>query len=214
MTNLFSRTRLLESKIDEYLDHTSEVGLLFQEAMKDYLGGRVAEFEERRAKVGELENRADQLRREVEHQLYVETLIPESRGDVLGLLEQTDEVINGVKTSLMLVSVEHPRVPEDLCPGYLELVEYAGRAIQELVKGVRAFFRNLSAVADHTHKVAFWEKEADKVAEKLKRSVFQLDIDLSLKIQLGDFVTHIDSVTDQAEDVSERLSISAIKRTI
>ena len=35
MAHLFAKTRLLESKIDEYLDHTSEVGLLFLEAIKD-----------------------------------------------------------------------------------------------------------------------------------------------------------------------------------
>ncbi len=214
MANLFSRTKLLESKIDQYLDNTSEVGLLFHEALKDYLSGRSDEFEERRAKVTDLESAADGLRREVEHQLYVETLIPESRGDVLGLLEQTDDVISGVKTVLMQISVEQPVVPEEVCPGWLELVDYASRAVQELVKGVRAYFRNPSTVADYVHKVAFWEKEADKVAERLKRNIFQLDLDLSRKMQLGTFVMYIDSVTDQAEDVSERLSISTIKRTI
>ncbi len=214
MTNLFSRTKLLESKIDQYLDNTSEAGLLFHEALKDYLSGRFEEFEERRAKVSELESDADGLRRDVEHQLYIETLIPESRGDVLGLLEQTDDVISGIKTVLMQISVEKPNVPEAVCPGWLELVDYASRAVQELVMGVRAYFRNPSTVADHVHKVAFWEKEADKVAERLKRSIFELELDLSCKLQLGNFVMQIDSVTDQAEDVSERLSISTIKRTI
>ena len=108
MANLFARTRLLESKIDEYLNHTSEVGLLFREAVKNFMDGRLDEFEERRGKVCDLENHADELRREVERQLYIETLIPESRGDVLGLLEQTDDVINHVKLALMQVSVENP----------------------------------------------------------------------------------------------------------
>ncbi len=214
MANLFARTRLLESKIDEYLNHTSEVGLLFREAMKNFLDGRLDEFEERRGKVCDLENHADELRREVERQLYIETLIPESRGDVLGLLEQTDDVINHVKHALMQVSVENPDIPDELGESYLELADYGSRAVQELVMGVRAFFRNTAAVPDHAHKVAFWEKEADKVAERLKRRIFQLNIDLSHKIQLGDFVMHVDSIADQAEDVSERLSISTIKRSI
>ncbi len=151
-------------------------------------------------------------------------LTPETHGNAVGLgiaefcttrlLEQTDEVISGIKTVLMRVSMERPSVPESVCPGWLELVDYAGRAVQELVMGVRGFFRNPQGVADHAHKVAFWEKEADKVAERLGRSIFELDLDLSHKLQLRDFVMHIDSVTDQAEDVSERLSISTIKRTI
>ncbi len=43
---------------------------------------------------------------------------------------------------------------------------------------------------------------------------FAMDEELACKIHLGSFVRHIDTVADQAEDVSERLSISAIKRSI
>jgi predicted phosphate transport protein (TIGR00153 family) len=214
MPRIFEKTKLLESKIDEYLNHTSQVGLLFPEAMKDYLEGRHEEFESRKHQVSELENRADGLRREVETQLYVETLIPESRGDVLGLLEHTDEVISAAKVTLEQFSVESPDIPSELVADYLELADYGCRAVQELVMGIRAFFKTSSAVTDHVHKVAFWEKEADTVAERLKRRIFEMDCDLACKIHRSNFVWHIDAVADEAEDVSERLSISAIKRSI
>jgi predicted phosphate transport protein (TIGR00153 family) len=214
MNKLFAKTRLLESKIDSYLDHTSEVGLLFREAIKDYLGERYEEFEERRRQVTELENKADQLRLEVERQLYIETLIPDARGDVLGILENTDEVINTAKETLMLVSVQRPRIPGDLTVDYLELADHGCQAVQELVMGIRAFFRNAPTVTDYVHKVCFWEKEADKVGERLKRKIFESDLELARKLHLGDFVVHVDTLADEAEDVSERLSISAIKRSV
>lgn len=214
MTSIFAKTKLLESKIDEYLNHTSQVGLLFLEAIRDYLEGRVEEFEGRRKQVSELENHADELRREVEREIYMETLIPESRGDVLGLLEQTDEVISAAKVTLEQVSVENPDIPAELDKDYVELADYGNRAVQELVMGIRAYFRTSSTVTDFVHKVAFWEKEADKVGERLKRRIFAMDCELACKIQRGSFVRHIDTVADQAEDVSERLSISAIKRSI
>jgi predicted phosphate transport protein (TIGR00153 family) len=184
------------------------------EAVRDYLGGRNDEFESRRQQVSELENHADRLRHDVEHELYVETLIPESRGDVLGLLEQTDEVISAAKVTLEQFSVEAPDIPSELADDFLELADYGNRAVQELVMGIRAYFRTSSSVADHVHKVAFWEKEADKVGERLKRRIFEGDVELACKIHRGSFVWHIDAVADQAEDVSERLSISAIKRSV
>lgn len=214
MTGLFSKTNLLESKIEEYLDHTSEVGMLFLEAIKDHLNGRSTQFESRRKQVNDLENHADDLRRQVERQLYLETLIPESRGDVLGILEHTDEVINKAKVALMRLSVQRPEIPESVHQEYTEIADYGSRAVQELVAGIRAFFRNPTAVTDHVHKVGFWEKEADKVAERLQRCIFDMEIELSRKIHLSDFVRNIDAVADEAEDVSERLSISAIKRSI
>jgi predicted phosphate transport protein (TIGR00153 family) len=214
MDKIFGRTRLLESQIDEYLNNTSQVGLLFLEAIKDYLEGRADEFESRRQQVGELENRADELRHEVERMLYVETLIPESRGDVLGILEHTDEVINAAKVTLARFSTERPDIPDELDCEFLELADYGNRAVQELVMGIRAFFHT-SAVTDYVHKVAFWEREADTVAERLRRRIFDADsVELACKIHRGSFVRHIDTVADEAEDVSERLSISAIKRSI
>ncbi len=214
MTSLFGKTRELESKIDEFLDHTSQVGLLFLEGIRNYLDERVEEFEQRCAQVTELEKRADDLRHEIERQLYIETLIPDSRGDVLGIMEHTDEVINIAKATLTQFSVEEPDIPNELDADYLELANFGNRSVQELVSGIRSFFRGGRSVSDYTHKVAFWEKEADQVAEKLRRRIFETDLDLSRKIHLGNFVRLIDAMADEAEDVSERLAISAIKRSI
>jgi predicted phosphate transport protein (TIGR00153 family) len=214
MQGIFSRTKDLEAKIDRFLDTATDVGLLFQEAVRDYMGHRIEEFERRRQRVSDLEKEADALRLEVERQLYTYTLIPEARGDVLGLLEQTDEVINNAKTALMRFSVQRPRVPEDLAEGYVELAIFGGNAVDELIQGIRAYFLNDQSVPDRVHKVKFWEKEADAVAEQLKRRVFEKDIELARKIHLDDFVQYIDMVADVAEDVSERLAISAIKRFV
>jgi predicted phosphate transport protein (TIGR00153 family) len=214
MATLFGKTKHLEAKIDEFLSHASEVGLLFLEGIRNYLEGRAEEFEARCAQVTELEKHADDLRHEIERQLYLETLIPESRGDVLGILEHTDEVINSAKATLTQFSVEAPDIPDDLDADYLELADFGSRAVQELVSGIRSFFRSGSSVSDYTHKVSFWEKEADQVGEKLRRRIFEHDLDLSQKIHLSNFVQHIDAVADEAEDVSERLAISAIKRSI
>jgi len=214
MAKLFAKTRLIESKIDAYLDYASEVGLLFREAIKDYLGGRHEEFEERREQVSELENQADVVRKEVERQLYAETLIPDARGDVLGILENTDAVINTAKETMTLLSVQRPRIPKDLNAEYVELADHGCQAVQELVMGIRAFFRSAPTVSDYVHKVHFWEKEADKVGERLKRKIFDSELELARKLHLGDFVVHVDTLADEAEDVSERLAISAIKRSI
>ncbi|MBD3366863.1 MAG: DUF47 family protein [Candidatus Eisenbacteria bacterium] len=212
MEKIFSKTKALEAQIGRFLDTATDVGLLFQEAIKDYMHGEVDNFERRRERVSELEKEADRLRLEIERQLYTYTLIPESRGDVLGLLERTDEVINAAKTALMRFSVQRPRVPEDLSDDYIELACFGGRAVDELILGIRGYFMNDRTVTDRAHKVKFWEKEADAVAERLKRRIFDKDIELARKIHLDDFVLYIDMVADEAEDVSERLTISVIKR--
>ncbi|MEN6311297.1 MAG: DUF47 family protein, partial [Acidobacteriota bacterium] len=107
----FNRSKILETKIDDFLDTISQGSIVFREGIKEYLDGRTADFENAIAGISKLENRADELRRDVEKQIYTYSLIPEIRGDVLGLLENMDNVINGEKKTLIQFSVEGPDIP-------------------------------------------------------------------------------------------------------
>ncbi len=212
---LFRRTRVLESEIDQFLNQLSESGLLFRSALHSYLQeGASEEFERKLQEVNALESRNDSLRRSIETQLYVQTLIPDSRGDVLGLLENLDGVHGLLEGGLWQFEIETPAIPENLRPLYGELADAAVNALESLVLASRAFFRNIDAVGDHMHKVMYHEKEADKIGTKLKREIFATDLPLYEKTHLRDFCEHIDNVADRSEDVADRLAIYVIKRTI
>ena len=212
---LFRRTKMLETEIDEFLDKLSQSALVFKHAIAVYMSdGPSDEFEDKLRHINELESSADVLRRTIETQLYAQTLIPDSRGDVLGLLENLDSVLNQMEGALWGFSIETPDIPEEYRADYLTLADLAVDSVESLVLASRAFFRNIEAVGDHMHKVLFFEKEADKLGTKLKRAVFGSDLPLSHKAHLRSFVEHIDNVADMAEDVADRLAIYTIKRTV
>lgn len=211
---LFSRTKALEFEIDEFLDKLSQSALVYHHAIELYLReGSSEEFNEKLQHLNTLESEADDLRRKIEFQLYSQTLIPESRGDVLGLLENLDQIINVFEGALWSFSIETPDIPEQYHQGFKDLASKGIQAVESLVLASRAFFHNIDAVGDHTHKVMFFEKEADKVSTKLKREIFASDMDLAHKAHLRNFVEHIDNAADWAEDVADRLVIYVIKRT-
>ena len=214
MNLLFRRTRALEAQIDQFLDAVSEGCLVFEQGVDDYLRHDFESFDERLRAAAAFEAKADALRREVETRLYAESLIPDHRGDVLGLLENLDNVIDQAKQTLRQFEVERPDVPEDLAPDYVALAKAGSRATQHLVDSCRAFFRDITAVRSHIHKVYFFEKEADRLADGLKRKIFAKDLDLARKIHLRYFCLHVETVSDRAEEVADRLAIYTIKRTI
>ena len=212
---LFRRTVALEGAIDEVLDLLSEAGLLFKLGIETYLNEEGSEnFEEKLHQVNKIESSADKLRRSIETQLYAQTLIPDARGDVLGLLENLDNITNKIEGTLWAFSIEKPLIPNQHKEGFIQLITFVVEAVEAVTQASRAFFRNIDAVGDHNHKVMFYEKEADKISTKLKRSIFSSDIDLAHKTHLRHFVENIDSVADWAEDVADRLTIYVIKRTI
>ena len=214
MPILFRTTKQLENQIDSFLDAVNQGVLVFKSGIKDYLEGDQGRFAEHLASIGVLESRADELRRNIESQLYSHSLIPEHRGDVLGLLEHLDDVIDTAKETMNEFDVESPEIYPELKKEFLELCETAVAGAESVVLSVRAFFADVKAVKNHIHKVYFYEKEADKVAINLKRHIFQLAIDLSQKMHLHYFAVHVDSLADAAETVADRLAIYTIKRTL
>ena len=212
---LFGRTRDLERQIDDFLDKLSESTVMFRLGVRTYLKeGSNGEFEQKLMAVNTLESEADTLRRNIEKELYTHTLIPDARGDVLGLIENLDHVMNLFEGVLWSISIEKPEIPSEFKSGYRKLTNMVALAAEALVLAARAFFHSPHAVGDYNHKVIIYEKEADKVSTQLKRDIFDSDLDLARKIHLRNFVEQIDNVADWAEDVADRLAIYAIKRTV
>jgi predicted phosphate transport protein (TIGR00153 family) len=204
MALLLKTTRFVESQIDTFLDIVSDSATTFQLAVEDYLKGRIEQFEERLAQIREFEHRADDLRVSVERFLYERTLIPENR----------DEVIDNIKDSLLQFSIEMPQIPDELDDLWIQTTRASVAAVEQLVFAVRSFFRDLSAVNNYIHKVYFFEREADHIGERLRRQIFGMDIELSLKSQLRFFAIHIEKISDAAQNVCDRLSIYTIKRQL
>jgi len=212
---IIKRKMGIEKQIDDFLDQVSRSGLLFRNGVDDYLKGNSSAFEEKIEHIRKTEHSGDALRRSLEEQLYSRTLIPESRGDVLELLENMDALLDRFKGALFRFDIEQPSFDTDFHDDFRKLVDCVVEAVEAMVRSSRAFFKDINAVADHMHKVSYWETESDKVSTRLQRAIFgRKDLHLSQKIQLRDFVRHVDKIADRAEDVSDMLSIYVIKRSL
>lgn len=214
MSILFRQSKAIESQIEELLDATSEGGMIFERGIEHYLKGDGELFLERLEKLRDLDNRAIELRRRIENDLYSHSLMPEHRGDVVNLLDQVYHLVNGAKKTLKQFDVERPEIPDDLDEDFMDLARASVEASEELVRAVRVFFRDVYAVKNHLHKVRFLESEADRISDAIKRKVFETDLDLAKKFHLRYFALHIEDLSDHAEKVADLLTIAAIKRTL
>ena len=215
MAILFRMTKELEGRIDSFLDTISEGMILFSAGVADYCSGELERCDERIASVARLESSADKLRREIEKSMYSYSLIPEHQGDVLRLLETIDDMIDNAKKTLRNFLVEKPQIPEIFHRDFLELTAVACQAAESVILAARAFFQDLSAIKNHLHKTYFFEREADELRLRLKTHVFaSSDFDLAHKSHLRYFIHQVDKIADQAQAVADRLTISAIKRSL
>lgn len=213
--DIFKRKPGIETQIDEFLNRISEAGLIFKGAIVDYLKGDLETFEHKRDRLHEAERQGDVLRRELERMLYTKTLIPESRGDVLELIENMDTLLDHYKSAMWRIDIEQPRICDEFHEDFKELVAYGVEAVESTVCACRAFFRNIDTASTHMDKVIYWEKKSDAVSTRLQRAIFRReDLRLSHKRHIRDFVRFMEKIADEAEDVIDRLSIYIIKRAL
>jgi len=199
--------------VDELADKISEAGMFCQSGVDAYLKGNLDAFTASLTCIRDTEKQGDMLRRSIVDTLYRKILIPDLRADVLELLENMDSLLDQLKEVVSEIEIEQPVIGEEFQQEFKDLLKYTVEAVEADLRSCRAFFNDIYSVADHLHKVSFWEKETDKVSTRLQRAIFaRTDLNLGHKMQLRYFAKQIDQIADDAEDIADRLNIFVGKR--
>ena len=216
--DIFSRKKAagLIGSMDVLLAAVDESLTVFKGGVKDYLYGDEAGFAENLSKMATLETEALSRIREIEGTLYSKGYLMRSRGDIMRLLERFDHIINIISVDLVQFEIESPNVPKELKREFVKLSELAALAVESSIPGTKAYFTEPHAVAETTSQVYFYEKEAVKLSQSIKRTVFhQMDgLKLSEKFHLRYFSLHIEDLAKATVKVAEQLSVMAIKRSL
>ncbi|MEA5500077.1 DUF47 family protein [Limnoraphis robusta Tam1] len=214
--SFFGKTKFIESQLDEFMDKVSEGSLYFEMGLTSYLAkGFVTEScEEKMQQIQNVKDRCNELRRAIESELYTEMLIPDSRGDVLSLLENLYYLIDVFGDIYQDIIIEKLEVPTVYEKDFKDLTQMVVKSVETIVIAARSFFRDPRTVRDHIYKVRVYESESDKIALRLKKNIFDSQLPLERKIQLRDSVNVINSLADAAENASDKLAIYAIKRVL
>jgi len=211
---LFTRTtKNLILKIDEFFDNV-EIGLLvFREGIKAYLDKDIEAFHRHLRKVETLESNADKLQRSIENEMITHSILPQHRAEVSKLIDELDEILDAVKSSLNEIITEMPEIPESLNKNFISLSETSCNAAEELIPAARAFFKAPFTVREKLLKVYYFESETDKLAQSTRKIIFQdmKELDLAHKAHLRYIIHHIENISDLAQKAADLLSAMAIK---
>ncbi|MBO6220658.1 MAG: DUF47 family protein, partial [Bacteroidales bacterium] len=217
--DIFSRktTATLITSVDKLLDIVDHSLLVFRDGVKNYLYNDVAGFDENLVSMASLETEAGIMIREIERALYSRGYLIRSRGDIMRLLERLDHIINIISADLIQFEIETPNVPVELRKEFVKLAELASLAVESTIPGTKAYFTQPKNISETTGRVYFYEKEAVKLSQSIKRTVFHNmveDLKLSEKFHLRYFALHIEDLAKAAVKVAEQLSVMAIKRSL
>lgn len=211
----WSLSNKLERKVTDYLQELDLLNIAFFQGTVEYIEGKKEEFKRRKEDVQKRESHLDDLRRFIEWELYRKMLIPESRADILKLLEGLDEIADLQERLIMQFFAEKPHFPDSLLKTWDDLQVSCKKAVEELVLTAGAFFRGDRDLEQRIQRVSYYEKESDQLEEAAKVLLFSLeDLGLAEKIQLRQFIEKLSRLADFAEDIADMIGIFRIKREI
>ena len=206
-------SRFVES-VDKLLNDVDTALIIFKDGIRCYLYNDTEGFAENLSTMARLEGEAGALRREIENILYSRGTLIRYRGDIMRLLERFDHIFTILSNDLIQFEIEAPNVPQELKKEFMKLTELATTAVETTIPGTKAYFTDPDKVSESSHRVYFYEKEAVKLAQSIKRTVFHdmQHLKLSEKFHLRYFALHIEDLSTAAVKVAEQLSVMAIKR--
>jgi len=210
----FKKQYVVEEKIQRLLRYLEDMAHLYQETYKGFLDGRVEDLTQGNTELGKIEKELDDLGRQIQMSLLHESLMPDSRDDLLWFLTKMDKVPSSFKHSLSDIVLEKPEIPEDFHLPLKDMLGHTHDAVKALANATDALFSDLRAVRQHVEEVGRQESMVDRIEYKLLQSVFEDEkFELARKYQLKGILKQLGSVTNLAEDVADAVLILATKHS-
>ncbi len=218
--DLFMRRQLIiQESIGQYMDTWIECIRAFTDAWNIYFQeGLGEEFFYRVDATHKEESRADDLRRQIEHQLYSKALLPESRGDILGVLETVDSILTQAEWTLYELRLQEILLPEEIKANMAKVVDLTNSCCEVVNRAVRQLFVNQqdqsSSIETLVREIDNLESEIDHLERSMIRTIFKMDMSTGEKVMYKGLLRKLTKVSDEAEMVGDRLILVSVKRRV
>ena len=216
MLNFFFKKELqLEKLIYNYLENLGMIQKHFVKAMNICLKeGASSDFCFLMDQTHKFESRADDLRDEINELMYSRALIPESREDIMALLEQIDKIPRSFEQILNMIRTQKIYFPEFLILDIGELIRISMESCDQMAKQIDVMIKKKEGIRAFMSTIDQNESHCDHIERRIITQLFESDLDPFIKLQLKELVVVLGEISDQADRVSKRVNILTMKRRV
>ena len=216
MLNFFFKKELqLEKLIYNYLENLGMIQKHFVKAMKICLkDGICDDFHFLIEQTHKYESRADDLRDEINELMYSRALIPESREDIMALIERVDEIPRSFEQILNMIRTQQIFFPEYLVLDIQELIRVSMESCDLMAKQIDVMIKKKEGIRTLMSTIDQNESHCDHIEQRIILKLFESDLEPFLKLQLKELVIVLGEISDQVDRVSKRVNIMTMKRRV
>ena len=205
----------IQSIMINYFDKVIETYANFKESLNYYFeNGIENKTEEMFEKVGELENEADTIRREIIKKILEGGLLPTTSENFLKIIEMTDKIANRsekVIDKILLIKIDSEILNVDTCKEILNLTKIQ---LGKLKDSFLNIFIDFDKAFDLAKSLELEEAEIDSLEKNYIKELMRKDVELSKKIYYRDFINMLANISDIIEDVGDEIEKITVIRKV
>ena len=213
---LFKKQKEVEDLLGEYV-HSVEIAQdMFLQSMETFLqtGKCSTTFEVLSAETHKTESRSDDILEKIVMLLHEKALVPDLRGDLLRLLETTDEIPDEFDRILSTICNQKIVMPESLNLDFRELLALSLEACTLTMESVRSVLQRGERAARLLFRTDQLESQGDQVEKRIIVRIFESDWDPLQKILLRDLTQKMGDIADSAVQVCRQVNLIVTKRRV
>lgn len=212
---IFSKNKELIGMIEKYLAELQESLNAFKEAIRYLMENSINDhFRIMAKKVHQHESHADDIRREIEKFMFGKSLLPETREDILNIIEVLDKISNPCEDILNDFILQRTVIIPEIRTDYLELVDISCETSKLIGEAFWDCLGKCQKLDDYNTKVDDNESLGDSLEFRMIGTIFEAELDKTEKIIQRDFVKKLGSICNICETVMDKLIICGIKRHV
>jgi predicted phosphate transport protein (TIGR00153 family) len=147
--------------------------------------------------------------------MYGQALIPDSRGDVLELLEGIDSILRIFERILYTMRIQKIIPPANLLSDLSEFFLISLDCCDLLVEQTLSFFNQKKGIRYYLKQIDEIESKCDHYERKILSTIFDSsEISPFEKLQLKELILQIGRISDRADEMSKRINIFSLKRRV
>jgi len=189
---------------------------MFVQSMENFLQGGECNptFEVLVAETHKAESRSDDILEKIVILLHEKALVPDLRGDILRLLETTDEIPDQFDRILADICNQKIVLPESLNLDFKELLTLSLQACSFTMESVRSTLDRGERASRLLFKTDQLESQGDQVEKRIIVRIFESDWDPLQKILLRDLTKKMGDIADSAVQVCRQVNLIVTKRRV
>ena len=167
--------------------------------------------------VSKAEARADNIRHEIIKALLGGALLPESRREILILIDEVDKIANEAEEIIKQLMLQRISLEEPYKSNIMKINELTKKQLyilRETMDGMLSNVLDAYQSAEKLIEVDTIESDIDRIEEDTLRVLFKSDMELVQKMQLKVFISDFAKISDIAEDVSDVLEMIMVMRKV